>query len=278
MKNILFYTFLFSFFLMGCQSEELDVYPVNELTDEASSFETMLLNKTSTTLTLPKSGPGQTVDLGVQVAFAGAPQSGAISYTYEIVETSADIANLDATLTGAIESGKTTGVLPLKVSLDDYVVGEENTISLKLTASGANFTDGTTIAYSFYVVCPSDLSGEYNSVTTGLSTDTCCPDEVTTESSVTLVDEGDGNYTVSDFSAGLYFTWYGVYGITEAHQTDGTLSGGLIDICNEISGTFTEPFDTDTVVTGSVDAATGVITYSWVNGYGDAATVVLTPQ
>ncbi|MCB0639726.1 MAG: hypothetical protein KDC54_24045, partial [Lewinella sp.] len=34
--------------------------------------------------------------------------------------------------------------------------------------------------------CPSDLAGTYSSTTTGLSTDSCCPDEVTVESTVTL--------------------------------------------------------------------------------------------
>lgn len=132
--------------------------------------------------------------------------------------------------------------------------------------------------------CPTNLlEGEYTSVTTGTSTDGCCPGSVTSmRETVTVTALGEGNYTVSDFSAGLYLDWYGpdggAYGIVAGMETDGTLNGTFSNICNELNGTFGEPFNTDVTLTGSVDPSTGVITYTWVNGFDDTATVTLTPK
>lgn len=131
------------------------------------------------------------------------------------------------------------------------------------------------------VVCPSDLGGTYTATTTGTSTDPCCPDETTLEGqTVTLTDQGSGVYTISDWSAGLYFEWYEIYGITADYVAAGNLNAELTDACGVISiPTLTEPFGTETVFTDvSIDEATGVITYTWTNGFDDTATVILTPN
>lgn len=133
--------------------------------------------------------------------------------------------------------------------------------------------------YRYPIVCPSALAGEYIATTTGTSTDGCCPDETTvTGTIVTLTATTGTSYRVSDWSAGLYREWYEIYGITEAFVAGGGMNGIISDACGIISGSFPEPFQTTTTVTGSVDAATGVITYTWVNGYDDQATVILTPR
>lgn len=126
------------------------------------------------------------------------------------------------------------------------------------------------------VVCPSALAGEYIATTTGTSTDDCCPDETTLENqTVTLVAKGSGIYEISDFSAGMYFEWYEVYGITVDYVAAGNLKKTISDACGKISGSFGEPFGTTVTVTGTSDPSTGTITYTWKNGYDDTATVTL---
>ena len=132
--------------------------------------------------------------------------------------------------------------------------------------------------YVLSAVCPSDLGGTYTYTCTGQSTDGCCPDEVTTTGELTLTDEGSGNYTISDWSAGLYFAWYNVYGITQEYVDGGGLAITITDVCGDISADFDEPFGETGSLSGHVDSATGVITYTWDNAYGDTGSVVMTPK
>ncbi|NRB53048.1 MAG: hypothetical protein HRU41_35660 [Saprospiraceae bacterium] len=134
---------------------------------------------------------------------------------------------------------------------------------------------GALFAFDQNIICPSSLEGTYTTTTTGNSTDSCCPDETTVTGEVTLTAEGSGKYTISDWSAGLYLEWFDVYGITPT--TD--LTAELIDACGNISlPDFGEPFGEQVSGTGSLDAATGVITYTWTSGWGDVATVTMTPK
>lgn len=122
------------------------------------------------------------------------------------------------------------------------------------------------------------IGGTYNSLTTGSSTDGCCPDpSVDYASTVTITDNGDGTYTINDFTAGLYLEWYDVYGITSQDQTPATLT--ITDPnTNAIAISGNEPFGTVISGDGSYDPCTGNLTYTWGNGYGDTGTVLLTLQ
>ena len=76
-------------------------------------------------------------------------------------------------------------------------------------------------------------------------------------------------YTFDDMSFGLYEQGYG----------DASPSGRVQDICGSLSDRgdvdqYSDPF----TISGSVDPATGVITLSWSNTWGDFGDVVLTPQ
>lgn len=157
-----------------------------------------------------------------------------------------------------------------------------NTLDNKVFSS--NNLSGNVVADPYYnspflyrvaIVCPSALAGTYTSETTGKSTDDCCPTETSVSSTVTLTaGTTAGSYTISDFTAGLYFKFYEVYGIGAAGPGPATIS----DACGSISGSFGEPFGSTVKVVGGVNTATGVITYTWENGYGDKGTVVLTPK
>lgn len=159
----------------------------------------------------------------------------------------------------------------------DINVGDIFTFFFEMQTSAGTIVQGGPAgdrSISLPVSCPSELAGTYNATATGTSTDVCCPDETTVTSVVTLTDNGGGVYTFSDFSGGLYFEWYDIYGITETNSP-----ADLLDVCNTISFvSTTEPFGETLTGSGSVDATTGVITYTWLTGYGDTGNVVLTPQ
>lgn len=165
----------------------------------------------------------------------------------------------------------------LGVTVDEVGVGDVFTFSFgEYTAGAGTYKSGTTLDVA--ASCPSSLAGDYTASTTGSSTDDCCPDVTTVEGTTVTISGEDGAYTVNDFSAGLYLEWYATYGITDVMSTDGSLEISFTDVCGTLSGTGSEPFDTDVTLTGSVDSDTGVITYTWSNGYNDEATVTLTPQ
>lgn len=160
------------------------------------------------------------------------------------------------------------------ITADDLAIGDVFTLSFESTASSGVYGSGTSIAIP--VSCVSALEGTYSAVSTGMSTDGCCPGELTVESEVVLTSDGGGNYTISDWSGGVYIGWYGpAYGLTAGDVTDAVQ---ISDVCNVLSAAFTEPYGTAASITGSVDTATGVITFSWVTGYDDVGTVVMTPQ
>lgn len=233
----------------------------------------------SKTYTYKRVDDGAGVPSGFIVNLGSAQLSNAIDFTFEIdVNESTAIENLHYMVngsTGTIAANSSTVELPITILDDNINPGEQFSIVVNLTTADVdinpNYQSGT---HMIQITCDSDLAGDYAYTVTGTSTDPCCPNETTQTGTMTLTDEGDGVYTLSDWSAGLYFTWYEVYGIT----ADFDLTARVTDICGNISGEFGEPFGTNTVVTGSVDPNTGVITYTWTNGYDDTATVTLTPQ
>lgn len=222
---------------------------------------------------------GQAVPSGFIVTLGSAQLSNPVNFSFEIdVNNSTAIENLHYTVTGnsgTIAANSNTVELPIMIIDDNINPGEQLSIVVELTSADVDINPNyQTATHVVQVTCESSLGGTYTSTTTGTSTDPCCPDATTVTGEVTLTDEGGGVYTLSDWSAGLYLEWYGVYGITAS--TD--MSGRITDVCNTLSGSFGEPFGTTTDVTGSVDPDTGVITYSWSNGYDDTATVTLTPK
>jgi hypothetical protein len=53
-----------------------------------------------------------------------------------------------------------------------------------------------------------------------LSTDGCCPTEVTIHGTIVKVSKvTNSSFKLSDFSGGLYFEWYDVYGIEKPEDS-----------------------------------------------------------
>jgi len=186
----------------------------------------------------------------------------------------------------------------LGLSIDDVDGGNNFSFSATLTKDdGSVFTGANTSpnlkgqpAFNAFfnfnqpLVCPSDLGGSYVATSEGESTDGCCAGTFMSDGRIiTLTDLGGGNYTISDWSGGLYLAWYGPdagnYGITEAFIEGGGMSTTIIDACNTISiAEFSEPFGAAASAGGSLDPDTGIITYTFENGFGDVGRVTLTPQ
>lgn len=130
--------------------------------------------------------------------------------------------------------------------------------------------------FDWAVACPSEIPAiTYTAVSGGESTDGCPPVNpvVGNAYEVTLTALGGGQYTMSDFSAGIYQEWYGAcYGYT--FETTGTLT----DVCNTISLAATDAFGCAAIGAGTYDPDTGVITITWSNCFGDKGDWVLTPK
>lgn len=254
----------------GCFKEHSEVLPGGE-------------NSASIIVTNVSSGFYNLLDLdNAEVSFSidAAPNSQEIASvdilgSYNSVNeadfvTITTVNSLPATITISAAQAASTAGIPV----EDIAVGDIFRYKFRInTVSGNEVLPAASVNAS--AACPSALEGTYSATATGTSTDGCCPGEVTVESTVTVTRTGDGVYTINDFSGGLYLEWYAVYGISSPDQSPGTFR----DVCGELTIFNTnEPFGTAVTGSGSVDENTGVITYTWTNGYDDTGTVILTPN
>jgi len=223
---------------------------------------------------------GVGVPSGFIVNLGAAHSASPINFTFEVDASSTAIENLHYTLSGTsgtIQANSSTAELPITILDDNINPGETPTLVINLTGGDVSINPNyATASHVMQVLCMSDLEGTYVTTSTGTSTDPCCPTETTVSSEVTLTaGSGEGTYSISDWSAGMYLEWYDVYGIT----ADTDLSTTVSDVCNNVSIAETgEPFGNTFSAAGTVDEATGVITYTWLSGWGDTAEVIMTPK
>lgn len=173
---------------------------------------------------------------------------------------------------------------------EDFATGDKLTISAELKLKDGSIQkiindDGTNnfssniatsglykVFQTYNVSCPSDLGGTYSVISSGTSTDPGVETDNPVSNypyTVTITDNGGGNYTISDSFGGIYIYWYDIYGLT--FEVEGTFS----DVCGTISGKFEEPFGTDVIYTGTVNPD-GTLNIHWTNGYDDFGDSVLT--
>jgi hypothetical protein len=178
----------------------------------------------------------------------------------------------------------------LDMSIDDFELGDNFNVVFPInTADGRRLTTalnselcnqpaqpsfgGCNVAWS--LTCPSAIPlGLYSAVSTATSTDACPPTNplVDFPYEIELKAKGAGKYEVSDFFAGVYIDWYGA-----CYGYDFETAGTFTDVCNDLSFSFQDGFGATIQGTGTYDSDTGVITYSWVNDFGDEGTTTLTP-
>lgn len=125
---------------------------------------------------------------------------------------------------------------------------------------------------TYFVGCPTDLAGLYTMVTNGTNTDGS-PPAVDHTITAEIVHNGGLAYTIDQGFGGVYSLWYcGPYGYCWDNAQV------FLDICGELQATFADSWGMAYPIDGSVDEATGVITYHYINAWGDELTSVLTPQ
>ncbi|MCB0632485.1 MAG: hypothetical protein R2824_08055 [Saprospiraceae bacterium] len=272
MKNIGFLTFILALMLgsSACLEDS------GELSDVATSEAATLtiapggsfIRNVTTTVTFPvdfteKSDPSLVESIDVVLSFEGVNNT-----VSDVVVTS--LTSLPAEVSFSVD--ELLGQAGL--TLDELNAGDSWNYSYVLNnRAGTTWDVLQKTRYTF--TCPSDLAGMYSAVSSGQSTDDCCTAPVVDfTATVQLTEVRSGVYEINDFSGGIYFEWYDVYGITSPNDSPGMIE----HICGNVNIIdTTEPFGTAVSGTGTYDDATGVITYSWGNGYGDTGTVTLTP-
>ncbi len=202
-------------------------------------------------------------------------QTEAVSFTFEINPLTTAIEGIHFDFpegkTFSIPAGSLSVEIPFIVYDDELTPDDKLQIVVSLTSASAkispNYKD---LAHQIRVVCPSDLAGAYNSVSSGTTADFGPYSNV--QKVINLVSAGAGSvsYSLNDISFGAYEQEYGL----------SAPAGGISDVCGTIVGNasnqdqFGDPF----TLNGSVNATTGVITINWSNTYGDSGTAILTPQ
>ena len=136
-------------------------------------------------------------------------------------------------------------------------------------------------SYVIDVSCSSSIQGTYTAVSSGQSTDDCCPDPAVDVESATITistTDTEGVYKISDFSGGLWNHWYGPdggnYGANDNNE------GEIKDVCNTI--TFqetTELFGSPISGSGTYDPDAQTITIDWTaDSWGDVGTSVFSKK
>lgn len=131
------------------------------------------------------------------------------------------------------------------------------------------------VKLDYVVSCPSSIEGTYDVLSSGFSTDGA-PVNNPIENyayTVTLTNNGGGNYTISDGVAGIYQDWYcAPYGY--CFET----AGAFTDVCGTLGGSWTESFGCQIDLTGVVNLD-GTLTIQWINCFGDEITeAIYTPR
>ncbi|PHS03772.1 MAG: hypothetical protein COA88_15050 [Kordia sp.] len=169
------------------------------------------------------------------------------------------------------------GYLTIPVNSDNFTSSTNVTLVIELVSnSNGIVVSNTTTTITLAGLCVSDLGGTYTTSTTAGTADgneNVVP--LPFASTVIITDNGNGNYTMSDFSAGIYAAWYtGVYG-----GADSIASGQFQDICGSLSGAFTGVYSEDNIVLTGTDNGDDTLTITWESlTYGEIATATYTKQ
>jgi hypothetical protein len=264
------YIWMLVFLLISCVDDYQDANPPRLLDAPAVSSVTaaddLILDGQSTQIT---------------IVVVDCP-AGIDSVAYEIADENGDpigtvtIDNLDEM------KGQTKGDI---VATYNSVAKTAAEVTLTFTVYDLQLREGEEIRKSSVpqsaevaVVCASDLAGTYNAVSGGTSTDgdAAINPAVDIQSVITLTATSTpGEYAIDKSTGKVMDAWYlGVY-YGEARD----IAGVIKDACGSITlDSYEGPWGEGIVESsGSIDAS-GVITFTAMNEFGDEWTVVMTPQ
>lgn len=199
------------------------------------------------------------------------------TYTLEIDESSTATEGVDYSLGNmsvTIPAGSYFGSIDVQ-GIFAGTTAEGSNLVLNLVGEGA-MVDAQ---FDLFIVqlCVSDIAGTYSVTTTYAYHDFLPTDSVITQD-MEIVDLGDGMYSVSDFSGGLY---EGVY--NDAYGTGGLAQNELVfsENCGLISWTGQiEPFGPLEMLDGGTNGVdgNGVVTISWYcPTWGEEGVSIYTP-
>ena len=195
------------------------------------------------------------------------------SFPVDISLSAAEIASVLGLTTGDFGAGDKFDFVCSATGTDGLVATFDN---LDQDAAG-NAAQRQGFNYSAYVACPQDLdgplAGDYTALSAGTNTDGQLPNPaVDIEADVTVVFDGGLDYIMENSFAGMYELWYcAPYGYCFANDN------AFINVCGNLSGNFTDSWGLTYPIDGTLDESTGVITYHYINAFGDEITTVLTP-
>ncbi|NQY29740.1 MAG: hypothetical protein HRT69_09730 [Flavobacteriaceae bacterium] len=202
-----------------------------------------------------------------------------ISYTIDVTSTAVAGTHYTAP-SGTIDIAENSdfGYLTIPVNSDNFTSSTNVTIVIELTSnSNGIVVSSTQTTITLAGLCVSDLGGTYDVSTTsgaGDGAENAVP--LPFASTVVITDNGNGNYTMSDYSAGIYSAWYtGVYNGAE----NAIVPGVFQDICGSLSGNFDAFYANETVILTGTDNGDGTLTIYWtMPAYGETATATYTKQ
>ncbi|MCE7993582.1 MAG: hypothetical protein HEP71_16470 [Roseivirga sp.] len=233
----------------------------------------------SNTYTYLRVNDGVNVPSGFQVNLASAPLSQATNVTFEIVAaTTTAIENVHYVVNSTsltIPAGENIATLPIDIIDDGINAGEQLNLDIRLVSADVEIGNGFGQAvHTIQITCISDIAGTFSTSATGDVGDGSGGSAGTygpITSSVTFTETStDGIYDVSDLSFGMY---------AQIYADNTPVTGRLQDVCDALTDLGdTDRFGDPFTVTGTRVAASGVITLTWSNTWGDTGTVTLTPQ
>lgn len=269
MKKILFYLLIISLFITGCfkddneirQSYKEAVMPTIT-TINASFFNLDDINNAFVEFVVDFDVPAKSFT--VEETFNG------------IKKTLGSYTSFPATV--KVTAAEAVSGIP-GVTVESLKLGDSFLFEIVAEANNG-VKSRSNILVNASVACESMLTGTYNVVANGETTDASVGSDenpaVNFIYEVTLTETStNGVYTISDFSGGLYPLWYDIYGLTPAD-----CEGSIQDICGSLAYVNTiEPFGSPIEGAGSVDPGSGVITLEGTaTAWGDTWTLVLTPK
>jgi hypothetical protein len=227
----------------------------------------------SVPLTVTRVNDGNAVPLNVKVNLMGRPQSEDVSVTFEIDATSTAVAGvhynkLTAGNTITIPAGENVANIEFEILDENINPGELWKLKINVTGGDLPLSNYVSATWNIQVACPSDLGGTYSysmtNILYGAGASVCSSPQT---GNGTLTEGANGEYTSTDFTFGQFACAYG------DTPPAGTLK--LKDLCDKLSFTGQDKYgDTYTINVISVTAT--VLTFDWVNTYGDGGRVALT--
>jgi len=201
---------------------------------------------------------------------------------YVVVEGGSEVPSNQDVFNGTADGQLQSGNFPLTgesviINVDDDELlcdGMQYTIyAVQFTSD--SFLSETPTATDVTTVANADISGTYNTVTNGVS-GFFGVDVVNLESQMTITDNGDGTFTFSDITGGIYAdpNFFGGFGHPD-------LPGNFEIPCNDIIGDIPSLFFGccgDVIVYNGFINLDGTISAHWENAFGEVMDVVYTKQ